>query len=40
MSRGAMDRVVFEYKGVWYRTDYRFYAERLKFVVLPDGTHC
>ena len=37
MRKNAMDRVVFEFNGMWYQTDYRFYKENLKFVVLPDG---
>lgn len=38
MAKNAMDRVVFEHEGVWYQTDYRFYKERLRHIVLPNGT--
>ena len=33
-----MNRVVFEWEGAWYETDYRFYKEGLKFIVLPNKT--
>jgi hypothetical protein len=38
MQEDAVKWIVFEYKGVRYKTGIRFYEDRLDIVVLPDGT--